>query len=149
MEYPSDAPLDLSDFEPLREDDLAKLEVYCFANCATTMAYWRKPSPGVRPIPWIEHLGNEFDLVARLGMLAPYPAERHIQIAGPVFRRPGAWGHLLNEHYLAPIDVHQRHGRKRGGQGGCAPYELLNSGTFPDVAAPRLFGYINGGSPEG
>ena len=67
--YPDQEPIDLDDFEPLTGAELAKLEVYCFANCANTMPYigaWDG-----RPVPWIENFGNEHDIVARLGMLAP------------------------------------------------------------------------------
>lgn len=146
--YPNDAPLDLSDFDPLSPDQLAKLEVYAFANCATTMRYWRTPHGHDRPIPWIESFGNEFDLVARLGMLAPRADEHHIAIDGPIFCRRGGWGHLLNEHYLAPIDAAQRRGRRRGGRGGLAPFELVPGATPSDVASSRLFAYVNGGVPD-
>ncbi len=67
--YPDQEPIDLNDFDPLTGAELAKLEVYCFANCANTMPYigvWEG-----RPVPWIENFGNEHDIVARLGMLAP------------------------------------------------------------------------------
>ena len=67
--YPDQEPINLDDFESLTGAELAKLEVYCFANCANTMPYigaWEG-----RPVPWIENFGNEHDIVARLGMLAP------------------------------------------------------------------------------
>lgn len=146
--YPHDEPLDLSDFEFLTEDELAKLEIYLFANCATTMSYYRLPSDGRPPLPWIESFGNQYDIVARLGMLAPYPGRHDIHLDGPIYERRGGWGHLLNKHYLMPIEAAQRRGYKRGGQAGRAPYTLANSEFFLD-AAPRLFSYINGGSPTG
>lgn len=145
--YPDDAPLDLSDFDPLTPDQLARLEVYAFANCATTMRYWRAPQDGAPGIPWIESYGNEFDLVARLGMLAPNAGAHGIAIDGPRYRRPGAWGHLLNEHYLAPIEHAQRRGRRRGGRGGTVPFERVNDRADSGAVAPRLFGYLNGGLP--
>ena len=68
--------------------ELAKLEVYCFANCANTMPYigaWDG-----RPAPWIENFGNEHDIVARLGMLAPRAEYWGIDIAGPRYEHRGA-----------------------------------------------------------
>lgn len=143
--YPSDAPIDLRDFAPLEEAELAKLEVYCFATCADEMRWLRPPAPGRRPVPWIEHFGNERDLVARLGMLAPQAARNGIHIDGDCWRRAAAWGHLLDEHYLYPIEQAQRQGRKRGGRGGAAPFDPVGSHAGPDV--PRLYSYINGGEP--
>ena len=48
--YPDQDPIDLDDFEPLTGAELAKLEVYCFANCANTMPYigaWDGPAGAV------------------------------------------------------------------------------------------------------
>lgn len=143
--FPDDAPLALEDFEPLSLDELAKLEVYCFANCATTMAYYLSPSAGQPPIPWIESFGNEYDIVARLGMQAPHPEHWAITIAGPRYVRPGAWGHLLNEHYLAPIEKGQKVGRRRGGRGGTTPFTHVFGAEAG--ATPRLYAYLNGGAP--
>lgn len=143
--YPSDAPIDLRDFAPLEEAELAKMEVYCFATCADEMRWFRPPAPGRRPVPWIEHFGNEHDVVARLGMLAPQAARHGIHIDGVRWRRAAAWGHLLDEHYLYPIEQAQRQGRKRGGRGGAAPFAAL--GAPAATAPPRLYAYINGGEP--
>ena len=140
--YPDQEPINLDDFEPLTGAELAKLEVYCFANCANTMPYigvWDG-----RPTPWIENFGNEHDIVARLGMLAPHADHWGIDIAGPRYKHRGAWGHLLNEHYLRAIERCQKSGRRPGGDGTSAPYALI-AGTAGE--APRLFGYINGGVP--
>ncbi len=60
--FPEEYEIDPGDFAPLTEDELAKLELYCFANCANVMKYLRPD----RPVPWIESFGNEFDIVARL-----------------------------------------------------------------------------------
>ncbi|MBW7883312.1 MAG: hypothetical protein H3C34_11875 [Caldilineaceae bacterium] len=142
--YPAQEPLDLSDFAPLTEAELARLELYCFATCANTMSYVREPAAGQRPVPYIEHFGNELDIVARLGMLAPRPARWEIQLQGPRFVRPRAWGHLLNEHYLYPLADAQRKGRRRGGRGYAEPF-------LPFAATdgiPRLYSYINGGAPS-
>jgi hypothetical protein len=145
--YPDEMPLNLDDFEPLEEAELAKLEIYAFANCANTMRYYRPPSAGQPPIPWIESFGNQHDLVARLGMLAPNPGKWGLDIQGPWYERFGAWGHLLNEHYLFGIEDCQKVGRRRGSAGGSAPYQLINVESYPDYVTPRLYGYINGGKP--
>lgn len=143
--YPSDEPVRLEEFEPLEIDELAKLEIYAFANCANRMQ--RHPTVRVNglPVPWIESFGNEYDLVARLGMSAPRPEARGIQIDGPRYEHKGRWGHLLNEHYLVDIEKHQRAGYRKRPRGGTAPYRYVGSGG--EDQPPRLFEYINGGSP--
>jgi hypothetical protein len=145
--FPDDAPLRAEEFAPLRERDLAKLELYCFATCASVMAHLRPTNTAGRAVPYMEHFGNENDIVARLGMLAPYAGKRKIHIEGPRYLHPGAWGHLLNEHYLYPIAGAQRSGRRRGGKGTAAPFVPLVSAEGVVKPAPRLFGYINGGIP--
>ena len=142
---PSDAPLDLADFAPLTLAELAKLEVYCFAPCANQLRWYRPPAAGRPPLPWLEHFANEGDLVARLGLLAPDAARHGIRIDGRAWLRRGAWGHLLGEHYLYPIEQVQRPGRKAGGIGGAAPFEAMDG--LPPGTAPRLYGYLNGGVP--
>jgi hypothetical protein len=142
--YPDQDPWRAEDFEPLSQQELAKLELYCFANCANSMKYLSAGAGG-RPIPWIESFGNEFDLVARLGMLAPKPAERGIDIDGPCYVKPNGWGHFLNAHYLSDIHDYQKAGRRRGGAGGSIPYLLANAAAYPNRQTPQLFGYINGG----
>jgi hypothetical protein len=154
---PHDWPIRLEEFVPVTIDDLRKLEIYCLANCATTMRTVgtvpqagrarraRQDEPGAC-VPWVESFGNEFDIVARLGMLAPNAAERGIHLSGPRYIRRGGWGHLLNEHYLHVIDEGQRTGHRRGGAGRDAPFELVNPDE-PHEVTPRLFAYINGGTP--
>lgn len=144
--YPDQFELDLDDFDPLDEQELAKLEVYCFATCANVLAYHETEEE--KPLPWIEHFGNEYDIVARLGMLAPNAKLLEIGIEGPRYVRRGAWGHFLNEHYLFGIEDHQKSGRKPGGVSSSEPFELLNP-SEDDGGWPRLFDYINGGSPPG
>jgi len=141
----SDQPLHLEDFEPLTLAELSKLELYCFATCANQMRWFQPPAGGRGPVPWLEHFGNENDLVARLGLLAPEAAQQGIQIDGAHWIRPGAWGHLLDEHYLYPIELMQRPGRRRGGMGGAMPFRRPADGNR--AAAPRLYSYINGGQP--
>jgi hypothetical protein len=144
--YPDQDPWRAEDFEPLSKEELAKLELYCFANCANSMKYIHAGAAG-RPMPWIESFGNENDLVARLGMLAPKPAQRGIDIDGPCYVKPNGWGHLLNAHYLSDIHDCQKVSRRRGGAGGSIPYLLANADAYPDRQTPRLFSYINGGAP--
>ncbi len=143
---PHDWPIRLEEFEPVTKADLEKLEIYAFANCANTMTFVSTDDQAHDPLPWIESFGNEYDVVARLGMLAPNAAERGIHIDGPRYVHRGTWGHLLNEHYLRAVERAQRVGHRRGGKGTDAPFELLN----PEVRhapMPRLFSYLNGGSP--
>ena len=144
--FPSDEPLNASDFAPLEESQLAKLEVYSFATCANVVTPIRPAEKERRAVPYVEHFGNEYDIVARLGMLAPNAEARSIQISGPRFVRLGAWGHLLNAHYLYPIAEVQRHGRRRGGMGTAAPFVALGNGR-DEATIPRLYEYINGGTP--
>ena len=143
--YPDEAPLTLTDFAPLTMAELRKLEIYCFATCANVMTGLLPRKPDDAAIPYLEHFGNEHDMVARLGMLAPHPETHGIRIAGPHFVRPNAWGHLLGEHYLYPLADVQRVGRRRGGRGDSAPFSPpVNAAP----AIPRLYGYLNGGVPE-
>ena len=87
--------------------------------------------------------------MARLGMQAPQADSREIEIEGPRYMHRGAWGHFLNEHYLFAIEDQQKSGRKTGGASSAEPFELLNPESLPaaDAGWPRLFDYINGGSP--
>jgi len=84
-----------------REDVVEKLELYMFANAASKMCYLDKR----RRIPHLESFANEHDIVARLGCLArdEFHAQRLLRIDGPVYLRRGAYGHLLNAHYLREI----------------------------------------------
>ena len=129
----------------LDDEHIAKLEIYAFANCATRMPYL----DAAQRRPWIESYGNEWDVVARLGMLAPDKPGTGVVIDGPVYQRCGAVGHLLGEHYLCPIADAQRRGQRHGGTGGPAPFSLLDDGRsgVADADDPRLFGYLNGGRP--
>jgi hypothetical protein len=131
--------------KPVTPTELAKLEVYCFANCASEMNYIDRDLK----LPKIESFGNEHDLVARLGMLAPDPDDCDIKIAGPRFRHDGAWGHLLNAHYLIDIDKEQRQRSDRaGGSSDIAPYVLIE-GTALAGTVPHLFRYLDGGGAIG
>ncbi len=83
---------------------LRKLEVYAIANCASDMRYIVPASERQAAAPYIESLGNDNDLVARLGVLAARKGEGGVRIDGNRYRRPDAWGHLLNAHYLSPLE---------------------------------------------
>jgi hypothetical protein len=132
--------------KPVTPAELAKLEVYCFANCASDMHY----IDPTRQIPTIESYGNEHDLVARLGMLAPDVRQCDIEIAGPRFKHNGAWGHLLNAHYLRAIDeAHRRPPGAGEARHDAAPYVSIE-GTAAPEAVPGLFRYLGGaGSAAG
>jgi pimeloyl-ACP methyl ester carboxylesterase len=118
----------------LTTEDIGKLELYCFANCATSMEpFARVSDPCLRLAPWIESFGNEYDVVAKLGLLAPPHGIGSARIAGDRYRLEGAWGHLFNAHYGIPILVHR--------QQGTAFRDNLRT-------SPRLFEYLDGGVPE-
>jgi len=122
---------------------LAKLEVYTFANCADRMRYVH---PSLE-VPYMEHFANGHDIVARLGVLSPLrrsgaQAEAPIQIDGPIFVRRGAWGHLLNDHYLTPIDDYLYPGSRRYRREK-DPYPAVDEGP-PES---RLYGYFHGKRP--
>ncbi len=81
---------------------LAKLEVYTFANCAHVMSEDK--------VRRLENLYNRRDWVAWLGQLFPFPQlwkndkGKPIKITGLAFEEPTSWGHLLNTHYLLPME---------------------------------------------
>lgn len=146
--YPAEGAIVLDEFEPLTLAELAKLELYCFATCANVMRHSRPPGDNRPAVPYLEHFGNGQDIVARLGMLAPQPEHWEIRIDGTRFTRPGAWGHLLNEHYLYPIAEGQRRGRRRGGRGTATPFVAMDASEQTVAMTPRLYHYINGGVPQ-
>jgi hypothetical protein len=119
---------------------LAKLEIYTFANCADKMRYVY-PS---RRVPYMEHFANERDIVARLGILSPLRGapEALIEIDGPVFEQNSAWGHLLNEHYMAPIDDYLYPGERKNRREK-DPFP----GTGKQPGKPRLYAYFHGKRP--
>jgi hypothetical protein len=131
--------------KPVTATELDKLEVYCFANCATDMVYLDPR----RKLPKIESYGNEHDLVARLGMLAPDPRQCEIEIDGPRFKHDGAWGHLLNAHYLRAIDeAHCRPSDAKDARKDASPYTPIEP-TGSAAAVPSLFGYLGGAGAVG
>jgi len=131
--------------KPLNARELGRLELYCFANCASHMCYI--DTADGTAFPWIESFGNQHDIVARLGVVAPHPRRQQIEIDGPRYEHLGAWGHLLNVHYLKAIEQAQlRGGVARAAAHDGKPYKLVNELQFPEAAVPRLYGYLGGGS---
>ncbi len=121
--------------------ELQKLELYCFGNCATTM----EPIVSTRKqpaAPWIESYGNEHDLFARLGVLAPASGKGAARIGGDRYLRPQTWGHLLNAHYLCPMAEEQQ-----ALLAGSTPKTRLEPMLGNYQSRPRLFEYFTGQSP--
>jgi len=138
----------------LQRDDylislLKKLEVYTFANCANKMTYvtFINDQNGKEVgLPYIENFANEYDLVARLGVLSPLKEDPDIiKLDGAVYEKQGkdAWGHLLNEHYLLGIDGYLKRPDTKSD-----PYDLRSQALSESDDKPRLYGYFNGGRPQ-
>ncbi len=120
---------------------LGKLEIYAFANCALSMRYDAELlARGVRA-PWIESFANRYDLVARLGMLAPRQERHGIVIDGGKYVQERKWGHLLNEHYLFEIYDCLAAGARE------EPYPLVPEAGACRNGTPRLYGYFGGRTP--
>lgn len=132
-----DAPPEALPGNP-RPDQLAKLEVYAFANCATVMRHHPEMASKGVPVPFIESFGNELDLVARLGMLAPRKERHGITIEGSCYVETGKWGHLLNAHYLFEISDVLEAGRPEDA------YQPIEGAP----RLPRFYGYFRGQSPD-
>jgi len=116
-------------------ENMKKLEIYLFANCADNLTYIpdMKTKTG-HPVPYIENFANENDLVARLGMLSPRKELWDIRIDGDMYVRKDAWGHLMNAHYLNGFDT---------SRSDYAPFRSLTK----NGATPRLFSYLDGNTP--
>ena len=123
--------------EAMLPEELRKLEVYCFANCASEMLQIKVGGGKGTPAPWIESYGNENDIVARLGVLANVKGRGSVRIDGDRYQHAG-WGHLLNAHYLYPMIEARAHGDPSG---GLLPLPGNRQST------PRLFAYLDGKSP--
>ena len=123
----------------LTSEHIRKLELYCFANCSTSMSPIAVCGDPPCHVPWIESYGNEYDIVARLGVLAPPHGIGSTRIEGDRYRRAGMWGHLLNAHYLIPmlLDLTQQTPPERA---------LLSIGTNLR-SKPRLWKYYRGEAP--
>lgn len=121
--------------------ELAKLEIYAFGNCASLMG----PIARQAQAPYVESYGNEFDLLARLGVLAP-PASAHgaCRVGGERFVRRGARGHLLNAHYLWPMEQEWRASQRVESLDRRSEWRPLPGNM---ARRPRLFGYFDGATP--
>jgi hypothetical protein len=124
--------------EVVTREELQKLEIYCFANCASEMVPVSTGDKNGMLVPWIESYGNEMDIVARLGVLANVVGPGSVRIGGDRYKRPSAWGHLLNAHYLCPM----MKARSKDSSGGLVPLK----GNL--LATPRLFAYLGAKSPR-
>ncbi|MCG8422401.1 MAG: hypothetical protein MJE77_31175 [Proteobacteria bacterium] len=129
---------------------LKKLEVYTLATCADHMTHLVETQDN-RRMPYLEHFANQYDLVARLGVLSPLNGnDPRIRIDGTVYQRTGrpSWGHLCNVHYLFAMGDYlagktadpypESPGRSshRTGQ----PFDR-------QPGKPRLYEYYQGGRP--
>ena len=123
--------------EPVMPEELRKLEIYCFANCASEMVQIKVGGGKELFMPWIESYGNENDIVARLGVLANVTGPGSVRIDGDRYKCD-AWGHLLNAHYLYPMMEARKHGDPGGGLEPLEGNRLLT---------PRLFAYLDAKSP--
>jgi hypothetical protein len=94
-------------------------------------------------LPYLESHGNEFDAIARLGVLGSGEGPREARIGGERFVRRGAWGHLLNAHYLHPMEQEWRALQDGKPNLGIA----LKALPFNEARTPRLFEYFGGASP--
>ncbi|MCC2657750.1 MAG: hypothetical protein K0Q76_2858 [Panacagrimonas sp.] len=131
---------DASSVRPaLTREELAKLEVYTFGNCASLMGFVDRKAR----LPYIESYGNEFDAIARLGVLGSGEGPREARIGGERFVRRGAWGHLLNAHYLHPMEQEWLALQDGKPNLGIA----LKALPFNEARLPRLFEYFGGASP--
>lgn len=136
-----------NELESYLVETIRKLEVYTFANCADKMTYITHTtnSEGEKiGLPYIENFANQFDLVARLGVLSPLRKTDPsvIRIDGDVYEKQGsnAWGHLLNQHYLFGIEAFLK-GKTDN------PYLLMQEQEMPVSENPRLYDYHEGGRP--
>lgn len=127
---------------------MKKLEVYTFANCADKMNYVCHSTNAKGEqigLPYIENFANEFDLVARLGVLSPLREDGSdiIEIDGALYEKQGgnAWGHLLNQHYLFGMAEYLQDSDKITN-----PYALQAGET--STVLPRLYRYYDGARPD-
>ncbi len=137
---------------------LKRFEVYTFANCSTDMTYIEVATneEGKKyGVPYIENFANQFDLVARLGVISPFSwsedNEVNIDIDGDLFEKMGmgSWGHLLNEHYLFRMPMKSPLTGETIEE-SASDYELKRLGRFsPETKhKPRLYEYLAGGYPS-
>ncbi len=116
---------------------LARLELYAFGNCADTLLHDPEMRSRGLDVPWIESFSNEYDLFARMGVLAPRKERNGIEIDGSSYVHRGMLGHQLNEQYLFEIGDCLQAGRD-------APYVPVEGSP----ERPRLYSYFAGRAPD-
>ncbi len=123
---------------------LSKLEIYTFANAATVMAHAPfETSVSGRRTPWLENFANEFDVVARNGVIAPRKKKHGIFIDGGIYVKKGMWGHALNVHYLFGMRDHLQNPAQYP-----SDYVLQESEGVDAPSRPRLYDYYGGQTPD-
>ncbi|KAF9922010.1 hypothetical protein BGZ67_010765, partial [Mortierella alpina] len=109
------------------EGPLKKLEVYTFGFAANHMH-------GDKVLRYIEHFANQYDFVARIGVLAYHPSEMpRNKYDGALYIDLAATGHLLNMHYLRTMFA------------GARPVTDF-AGEEPPIRS-YMAGYLRGGRP--
>jgi hypothetical protein len=85
----------------VRLEKLLKImEIYNFASCMDEFQQKEIPPGSGQIYPSIvEHFVNQHDLVPA------FTPQQSYGFTGAVFERVGAWGHLLNAHYLDTGDL--------------------------------------------
>jgi hypothetical protein len=138
-EQPKEAKRAATKASQLTAEHIRKLELYCFANCSTSMSPIAVCGDPPCHVPWIESYGNEYDVVARLGVLAPPHGIGSARIEGDRYRRENMWGHFLNVHYLIPMirDLNHQPSHEH-------TLHPLGSNLY---RVPRLWRYYRGATP--
>lgn len=77
---------------------LKKLEIYAFSNCSSSMPYL------INNYPYMEHLSNENDFVAKLGGNCNSDIKHLIRIDGIKLVAKNQWGHMFNTHYIRDFE---------------------------------------------
>ncbi len=109
------------------------------------MTHLRPAQKKQRAVPYVEHFGNENDIVARLGMQAPNAEAPPHRDRRPALRAAGRVGSSA-QRALSLSDWPRCSGTG-GGAGGKARRRRLWRWAMGGKSAttPRLYGYINGG----
>ena len=90
----SQALRNLEKFGLNRNEYLKKLEIFTFANCSSDMRYIKDE------YPYMEHIANEHDLVAKMGSNRDNDIAKYIHIDGEIIIKKNKYGHFFNCHYM-------------------------------------------------
>ena len=82
-----------------RPEYLKKLEIYAFSNCSSNMPFL------INNYPYMEHLSNENDFVAKLGSNCNDDIKHLIKIDGIKLVAKNHWGHMFNTHYIEDFQI--------------------------------------------